>query len=237
MSRAAALLSLGLTAAAPCPPADGSLSDALPHVGAALHLGGTLNVLAVGSAPLSPDAPKAAGPGMAAQMAHALEAAVPGLHVALTVRGGHALAATDLADAIRGELGHASYGLVLWQTGTVDAIREVPPDDFEQTLSDGAARVAAAHADLVLIDPQYSRFIEINANIEPYLGAMRAITTLPGVALFHRYEIMRDWADDGTIDLERSRREDRPAAAARLHLCLGRELARELLAAAGKRTD
>ena len=118
---------------------------------------------------------------------------------------------------------------MLWLTGTVDAVNSVPPDDFYEALADGAAAATNAGADLVLIDPQYSRFLEANADLEPYAIALRAVGALPGVALFHRFDIMKGWADDGAIDLERTPKADRPAAAARLHVCLGRELARMLV--------
>jgi hypothetical protein len=59
---------------------------------------------------------------------------------------------------------------------------------------------------------------------------MQAAGTLPGVALFHRTALMRDWAETGAIDLERTPKADRPAAATRLHACLGRALATLLLA-------
>jgi hypothetical protein len=86
----------------------------------------------------------------------------------------------------------------------------------------------------VLVDPQYSRFLEANANLEPYAIALRAVGALPGVELFHRFDIMKDWAGDAAIDLERTPKADRPAAAARLHACLGRELARMLLLSGGQ---
>ncbi|MEJ0046721.1 MAG: hypothetical protein WDN04_11880 [Rhodospirillales bacterium] len=108
-------------------------------------------------------------------------------------------------------------------------MNSVPPDDFYEALADGAAAAGNAGADLVLIDPQYSRFLEANANLQPYFSAMQAVGALSGVVLFHRFDIMRDWAGEGSIDLERTKKADRPAAATRLHACLGRELARMLV--------
>jgi len=243
----------GALAAAPsvCPPADESAMEAasLPHVAAALKPGGTLNILAVGSAtvfgPESNSAADAAGKNAAKpplqpsqtgfpwQAAHALEAAVRGLRVNVTVIGRRGLTASEMLDRLDEELPKKSYRLVLWQTGTVDAVQGQPPGDFYQTLADGAATVAAAGADLVLIDPQYSRFLEANANLAPYAAALQAAGGLPGVALFHRTALMRDWAESGDIDLERTAKADRPAAAIRLHACLGRALAAALLGQRG----
>ena len=115
---------------------------------------------------------------------------------------------------------------------SVDAVAEASPEDFYQTLAAGADAVGAAGADLMLIDPQYSRFLAANANLQPYLAAFQAAATLPGVGIFHRYDIMRDWAENGDIDLEHAPKAERQAAAVRLHVCLGKELAKELLSEA-----
>ena len=254
MMRRAALLVImlagcGGAVAAPapvCPPAGGAVLDPapLPHLASALRPGGTLNVLAVGSATvfgpqtaaaadLAPahgtPAPTTSQTGFPWQMAHALENAVHGLHVAVTVTGGHGLTAEAMLAKLRAELARHTYRLVIWQTGTVEAVNMIAPEDFYQTLVDGAASVAAAGADLLLVDPQYSRFLEANANLAPYAQAMQAAGALPGVVLFHRFDLMRDWADDGLLDLERAAPADRAAMAVRLHACLGRAMARTLM--------
>jgi len=236
-----------------CPPPLEQELDAgpLPHFAAGLKPGATLNVLVVGSATVfgpdlpapappaslpgkpKPAAPTATPTGFPWQMARALEASVHNLHVALTVIGSRGLSADDMLSRIQGELPKHPYRIVLWQTGTVDAVNDIPPGDFYETLADGAAAVANAGADLVLIDPQFSRFLQDNANLEPYQQALQAAAGLPGVSLFHRFDLMRAWAESHAIDLERTPRADRPWAAARLHACLGRELARQLLAQAG----
>jgi acyl-CoA thioesterase I len=246
-------------AAPPCTAAADLDTDglSLPHVAAVLKPGATLSMLAIGSGAPPPlpgsaspaaasvapvmgkaggkPAPAAPAPGPIApaglpwQVAHALEATVHGLHVGVTEVGHRGMTAEGMLGPMRDALAKKQYRLVLWLTGTVDAVNSVPPDDFYEALADGAAAATNAGADLVLVDPQYSRFLEANANLEPYAIALRAVGALPGVALFHRFDIMKDWADDGAIDLERTPKADRPAAAARLHVCLGRELARMLV--------
>ncbi len=246
---------LAQAADAPCPPPIAEEIDdvPLPHLAAGLKPGATLYALVVGSATvlgpdLAPAPPVAAGAGGKGQppaapapsptgfpwqMARALEAGVHNLHVALTVIGSRGLSAEDMLARITQELPKHPYRVVLWQTGTVDAVNELPPGDFYETLADGAATVANAGADLVLIDPQYSRFLQDNANLEPYQDALQTAAALPGVSLFHRFDLMHAWADSHALDLERTARADRPAVAARLHACLGRELARQLVAQAG----
>jgi acyl-CoA thioesterase I len=54
------------------------------------------------------------------------------------------------------------------------------------------------------------------------------------VVLFHRFELMRLWANDGRIDLERVQKADRENAVAQLNSCLGATLAEFVLAGAGQ---
>ena len=166
------------------------------------------------------------------RMAATLEAAIPGLKVDVVFRGGRGLSAADMLDLVRDELSKGVFQLVLWQTGTVEAVRNTPPGDFAQVLSDGAEAVEAAGADLVVIDPQYSRFLQANSNLDPYMQALQQVATLPGVSVFHRFDLMRNWANEGQIDLERTPKVDRQKMVETLHQCLGDHLARMVLAGA-----
>jgi hypothetical protein len=231
----------------------------LPRVAAALKPGSTLSVLAIGSATLfGPDATllpgaltsqAASGPQRDAapqqlihtepselafprQMAKALEVAVPGATVNITVRGGRGLSAADMLKLLRTSLAEAPYQLVLWQTGTIEAVRNIPPGEFAQTLSEGAEAVREAHADLLLIDPQFSRFLQTNSNLDPYEQALQQVGSMPGVMLFRRYDLMRTWVNDGQIDLERTPKTNRKRVVETLHACLGAHLARMVLGGA-----
>lgn len=227
----------------------------MPHVAAVLKPGGTLRVLTVGSATVfSPVAqlqtgtitaqslgvtdakppsglPTVSEAAFPNQMAHDLEVANPGLHVEVTVKGGRGMTATDMLDIIRTELAAQRYQLVIWQTGTVEAVRNVPASAFFQTLSDGTAIITEAGSDLVLVDPQYSRFLTANADVDPYEQTMQSIAAQPGVILFRRFDLMRYWATEGQIDLERTPKPQRLASVEALHDCLGQVLARMVTAA------
>lgn len=250
-----------ITPADPCRAPDdvsGAVA-ALPSVAAKVQTGGVLDVLAVGSATMfGPEASLAPGtitsqslgngntaptpaklitgpPSERAfplQMAKALKGSVPGLEIKMTVRGGRGLQATDMLALIRAELATQHYDLVIWQTGTVEAVRNVPPGEFAQTLSEGAELISSAGANLVLVDPQYSRFLQTNSNVEPYEQGLQQVAAMPGVVLFRRYDLMRTWANDSQIDLERTPRADRQRVVDTLHACLGKHLARLVLESA-----
>ena len=165
------------------------------------------------------------------QTGKALREAVAGAEVRLTARGGKGLTAAEMLDILRDELASRPYQLVIWQTGTVEAVRNLPPGEFAATLSEGAALAQDAQADLVLVDPQFSRFLQTNTNLDPYAQAFQQVAAMPGVALFRRYDLMRAWVNEGRIDLERAPRADRQRTIEALHRCLGLHLARLILGA------
>ncbi len=228
----------------------------LPAAAASLKPGGTLNVLAVGSATvfspleaLRPGTITAQGLGLGPaspskqalvqsdaafpmQMAKALQAAVPNLTVNVTVKGGRGMLATEMLDIIRAELAAHPYQLVIWQTGTVEAVRNIPSGTFYETLADGSAAITQAGADLILVDPQFSRFLHANTDLDPYTQSMQEIAAQPDTILFHRFELMRYWVGEGQIDLERTPKEQRVSTVEALHACLGARLADMVLASA-----
>lgn len=233
---------------------------ALPHVGEVLKPGGTLRVLAIGSATMfGPEAALAPGTltsqslvpkaqprandsvpftqeaseqAFPRQMAKALQTIVPGLQVQVVVRGGRGMTAADMLTLMRTEIAIDKPQLVLWQTGTVEAVRNSPSGEFGQVLLEGAEAAEQAGANLVLIDPQYSRFLQANSNLDPYAQALQQAATLPGTLLFHRFDLMRAWANAGQIDLEHTPKADRRKAVEILHACVGASLARVIAAAA-----
>lgn len=241
MSRLRALALAGLLAlsAAPvwaaeappatCPPDPPGLlvpDETLSALTAALHPGGTVQMLAVGSAST------VAAEGYPLAMLAALRATRPGVTFHLTRRGGRGEDAAETLRVLDKALRSARYTLVLWQAGTVDAVRGLPPDDLAETLDTGAALVRRHGADLVLVDPQFSRFLRANVDLEPYETALQMAAAEPGVVLFPRYELMRGWVEEDGIDPERAGGPS--AAATLLRRCVGEALARFLLAGVEK---
>jgi hypothetical protein len=212
--------------------------EQLTQFGKAVAAGGVVNVLAVGSA-TTVGSVTAAGLNSAAeggafpsQMIRALHAALPSVRFDLTVRGGRGMTAEDMLPLIDAALKHQQYALVLWQTGTVEAVRGLQPDGLLDILHTGAARIRDAGGDLVLIDPQFSRFLRANTDLDPYENVMQQVATMPGVVLFHRFDLMRTWANDGRLDLEHTAKADRDKALDELNACLGRALAHFVLSGA-----
>jgi hypothetical protein len=219
-------------------PAEFTTTDApLAQLATAIAAGGPVPVLAVGSATTvgsvssSTGLPTSAAPGASFpwHMVRALEAALPDVKFTLTVRGGRGMTAEDMLKLIEAALKEQRFALVLWQTGTVEAVRGLRPDGVLDVLHSGAERIREAGGDLVLIDPQFSRFLRANTDLDPYENILQQVATMPGAALFHRFDLMRAWANDGRIDLEHTQKADRDKALDELNQCLGKALARFVL--------
>jgi len=188
-----------------------------------------LRVLVLGSGSIT--GPGASGPDAAwpARLEAMLAQRHPGVRVELAVRGGRGVTVQDHLALLReGQTIHAP-SLVLWQAGTVEAVRGLDPDEMGEAMMQGLERIRRAGADIIVVDQQYSRFLRANTNIEPYRDKLRLVAAAAGASLFRRYDLMQHWVETGALDMERTARADRAAATDRLNDCLARALA-ELIA-------
>ena len=120
--------------------------------------------------------------------------------------------------------------LVIWQTGTVDAMRSIDPDDFRSAVDDGVAALQKAGTDVILLNLQYSPRTETMISAPPYLDNMRVVAQQHDIPLFDRFAIMRHWNEAGDFDLfSTSHGID---LAKRVHDCLGRALSKFVIDAA-----
>jgi lysophospholipase L1-like esterase len=120
--------------------------------------------------------------------------------------------------------------LVVWQTGTVDAMRSIDPDDFRAAVDEGVAALQNAGTDVVLMNLQYSPRTETMISAPPYLDNMRVVAQQHDVPLFDRFAIMHQWNDAGDFDLFSAFHGIELAK--RVHDCLGRALSKFVIDAA-----
>jgi hypothetical protein len=120
--------------------------------------------------------------------------------------------------------------LVIWQTGTYDAIRSIDPDEFRAAVDEGVVALQKAGAEVVLMNLQYSPRTETMISAPPYLDNMRMVAQEHNVPLFDRFAIMRHWSDAGDFDL--SSTSHGLDLAKRVHDCLGHALSKFVIDAA-----
>ena len=91
--------------------------------------------------------------------------------------------------------------LVIWQTGTVDAIRSIDTDDFRAALDSGIGALQKAGFDVLLINLQYNPRMETMLSVTPYNDTMRVVAQEHEIPVFDRFSIMRHWSEAGDFDL------------------------------------
>jgi hypothetical protein len=229
----------GLLAAAPARAEDAPQScevpaylltseSALPKVAEAVKSGRSLDILLVGSRSSTINASDgSAYPGRLQAM---LRDKLPSVTVNLSVELQVKKTAEEVAGGLVKLVEAKRPTLVIWQTGTVDAMRSIDPDDFRGAVDEGVAALQNAGADVVLVNLQYSPRTETMISPSPYLDNMRVVAQQHDVPLFDRFAIMRHWNDQGDFDLFSA--SHGIELAKRVHDCLGRALSRFVIEAA-----
>jgi hypothetical protein len=119
-------------------------------------------------------------------------------------------------------LAAAKPTLMVWQTGTVDAMQAIDLDQFSAALGHGINIAHSAGADVVLINAQFSPRTESMIALGTYAEHMRWVALQQEVPLFDRFSIMKLWGDLGTFDLYSATKK--LDMAERVHDCIGRLL-------------
>jgi ABC-type amino acid transport substrate-binding protein len=205
-----------------------SSESGLPRVADAVKGGHSLDILVVGSR--SSTINTSDGSAYPGRLQANLREKLPSVTVNLSVD----LQVKKTAEEVAPALGKLVEGkrptLVIWQTGTVDAMRSVDPDEFRSAVDEGVAALQNAGVDVVLMNLQYSPRTETMISVPPYLDNMRVVAQQHDVPLFDRFAIMRHWNDSGDFDLFSA--SHGIELAKRVHDCLGRALSKFVIDAA-----
>jgi hypothetical protein len=229
------IVTLGRAAALPAGdcdvPAYFHIADGdLPHVASAIaeHNRLTVAVIGSGSSTLAgPDGPRSAYP---ARLEEALKQKLPGVEIKISTHVKPRQAAAEMDLALDKIVAEVKPTLVIWQTGTTDAIRGVDPDFFRARLEEGVEKLQAVGADVILMNMQYSPRTESILGVGVYADVMRWVAQQHGVLLFDRQGLMRYWNEVGTFDLYAATKDY--GMARKVHDCIARALASQIVGAA-----
>ena len=192
----------------------------------------TIAVVGTGSSILAgPDGPRSAYP---ARLEEALKRRLPSVAVKVVTLVRTRMSAEDLARGMAKLLVDEKPDLVIWQTGTLDAIRRIEPDDFRAALEEGVETLHKGGADVILMNMQYSPRTDIMIALGPYADNMRVVAQQHEIPLFDRLAIMRHWSDTGAFDLYAAGKDN--VLAHRVHDCIGRSIASMIIDAAHLRS-
>jgi hypothetical protein len=194
-----------------------------------------LKVVVVGSA-----SSLLAGPGGKQEAAYparletALSKRLPGVKVTVATFAKPRTTADSMEEDIERLVHSEKPAVVIWQTGTVDAIRRIDPEDFRSAIDQGVAAVLEADSDIILMNPQYSPRTESMIEVQPYVDVMRFSALQHEVPVFDRFAVMRQWGELGTFDLlDPTKKTD---VAERVHQCVA-DLLADLIVQGAKLTS
>jgi acyl-CoA thioesterase-1 len=115
--------------------------------------------------------------------------------------------------------------LVIWETGTTDAVRGVGVDDFAAALQTGIDELKARGIDIMLVDMQFSHSTATVIDFVRYLKALHRVGDVNDVSVFPRFEMMRYWSEQNVFNFDGIAKDQRASLAAKVYECIASKLA------------
>jgi len=196
---------------------------ALPRTAAAIDRK-HVSVVVLGSASSSLPGTDGAAKAYPARLQESLTRRLPGVTVKVVARTKARDTASEMVKTLRPVLAEEKPDLVIWQTGTVDAMLGVDPDEFQAALGTGLDVLRGGNADAMFVNMQYSPRTDSMISLGAYVDAMRFVALQREIPLFDRLGVMKDWNEMGVFDLSTATKKI--DVAEKVHDCIGRMLAR-----------
>jgi hypothetical protein len=194
----------------------------LPKIGERLRQHQPVMIVVIGGASTAGTSPDSSYP-------YFLEAALrrryPGQDITVINKGVAGQTTEQMAARFPIDVYPAKPNLVIWETGTVDAVRGEDVDAMAQAVTDGLSDIEKHGAEAMLVDMQYNPNTVSVINFEPYLDALHQTADQHNVYVFKRYDLMKYWTDAGEFDFINIPREKRLPVAREFYACLGERLA------------
>ncbi|HTB02958.1 MAG TPA: SGNH/GDSL hydrolase family protein [Bradyrhizobium sp.] len=195
----------GIFSRVPCLPPKGGVRPvgSLPHVAGKLAAGEPVVIVAFGSSSTQgygTTSPEFTYPN---RLAKQLRRQYPTADITIINRGKGGEDAPEMMKRLQPEVLDMKPDLVIWQVGTNAVLRDLDPAETAHQVEDGVARIQAAGADVVLVDPQYSpRVTERAESASKIVRLLRRIAELRHVGIFPRFEVMREWHDQQALPID-----------------------------------
>jgi hypothetical protein len=210
-----------------CPVPDGlALRDiALPAARQAVMADQRLVVLTFGGVHPAGSDSDALGATYPARLEAELAAALPRVQVSVTNEMPPGKTSADVPSRLPDLIAKTGARLVIWGPGSRDAAARVDPGLFFNAVSAGINAVRHAGADMILLDTTFFPSPARMAMIEAYRQKLLIAATANNIPLLRRHDLMREWSEDGTLNLGAHDQAEQERVARRLFSCVARSLA------------
>jgi lysophospholipase L1-like esterase len=187
----------------PCLRPKGAVSASLPRVARKLHAGEPITIVALGSSSTAGYGTTSSDYTYPSRLAEQLRRKYPRARITVINRGMGGQEVRQMMARLQSSVLDSNPDLVIWQLGTNTVVRGEDSSGIAAVVEAGVAKIQAAGADVVLIDPQYVPAVTAQKE-----GASRMVKLIGEVArlrhasVFPRFEVMRQWHEDEKLPFE-----------------------------------
>jgi acyl-CoA thioesterase-1 len=201
------------------------VDDKLPHVAERLRAGQPVRIVAIGGASTTGSAAGSSDLAYPHRLQEILAHWYPASSITVVNRGVPRQTARQMLERFPTDVLPEDPVLVIWETGTTDAVRGVGVDDFAATLQTGIDELKAHGIDVMLVDMQFSHSTATVIDFERYLNTLHRVGDVNDVNVFPRFEMMRYWSEQNVFNFDGVAKDERAGLAARVYECLAGKLA------------
>jgi acyl-CoA thioesterase I len=171
----------------------------LPHVAHRIEMQERLHITCFGSSSTEGIGATSKDRSYPSRLSAALTASLPlGIHVTVLNRGNGGEDVDDMMLRLQAIIDEKP-DLVIWQTGSNDALRNVPLERFVADTRSGIQRMLGAGIDVMLMEPQLSDRLAHTGNAFAYRDAVRSLGQEMRLPVVRRYDLMQQWLSSGQL--------------------------------------
>ena len=173
----------------------GRLTEGLPKTRAALKAGRPLTIVTLGSSSTAGAGASATRFSYPSRLAVELAQRRPAATVEIVNRGINGEDAGENLTRLDADVIAAKPDLVIWQFGTNAVLHDLDYEAFDRVVQSGIDRMRGSGIEMLLMDLQYAPRVTEVPDHQRMLDFFDAIGANNHVAVFHRYAVMKFWAD------------------------------------------
>src|ERR1700747_737008 len=201
------------------------VEENLPHLAERLRAGQPVRIVAIGGASTTGVAAGSSDLAYPHRLEEILVRWYPSSSIMVVNRGVPRQTARQMLERFPTDVIPEDPVLVIWETGTTDAVRGVGVDDFAASLQSGIDELKAHGIDIMLVDLQFSHSTTTVIDFEQYLKALHRVGDVNDVTVFPRFEMMRYWSEQNVFNFDGVAKNERAGLAARVYECIAHKLA------------
>jgi hypothetical protein len=201
------------------------VDDKLPHLAERLRAGEPVKIVAIGGASTTGLAAGSSELAYPHRLQEMLARWYPSSPITVVNRGVPRQTAQQMLERFPSDVIAEDPVLVIWETGTTDAVRGVGVDDFAATVQTGIDDLKARGIDIMLVDMQFSHSTATVIDFERYLNTLHRVGDVNDVIVFPRFEMMRYWSEQKVFNFDGVAKDERASLAAHVYECIAAKLA------------